>query len=46
MQYFLKSFLIYLLLISGFLFIVVDRNVNDLSGQEVESTVQFVYEAF
>ncbi len=46
MQYFFKSFLIYLLLISGFLFIVIDRNVNDLSGQEVESTVQFVYEAF
>ena len=46
MQYFLKSFLVYLLLITGFLFIVLDRNINDLSGQEVESTVQFVYEAF
>ncbi len=46
MQYFFRSFLIYLLLIVGFLFIVVDRNINDLSGQEVESTVQFVYEAF
>ena len=46
MQYFFKSFLIYLLLIIGFLYIVVDKNVNDLSGQEVESTVNFVYEAF
>ena len=46
MKYFLKSFLIYLLLIIGFLYIVVDKNVNDLSGQEVESTVNFVYEAF
>lgn len=46
MKYFFKSFLIYLLLIIGFLYIVVDKNVNDLSGQEVESTVNFVYEAF
>lgn len=46
MKYFLKSFLIYLLLIIGFLYIVVDKNVNDLSEQEVESTVNFVYEAF
>ncbi len=46
MKYFFKSFLIYLLLITGFLYIVVDKNVNDLSGQEVESTVNFVYEAF
>jgi hypothetical protein len=46
MKYFFKSFFIYLLLIIGFLYIVVDRNVNDLSGQEVESTVNFVYEAF
>ena len=42
----MQYFLVYLLLITGFLFIVVDRNINDLSGQEVESTVQFVYEAF
>ena len=46
MKYFFKSFLIYLLLIIGFLYIVVDKNINDLSGQEVESTVEFVYEAF
>jgi hypothetical protein len=46
MKYFFKSFLIYLLLIIGFLYIVVDKNINDLSGQEVESTVNFVYEAF
>jgi hypothetical protein len=46
MLYFFRSFLIYLLLIIGFLYIVVDKNINDLSGQEVESTVQFVYEAF
>ena len=46
MKDFFKSFLIYLLLIIGFLYIVVDKNINDLSGQEVESTVNFVYEAF
>ena len=46
MKYFFKSFLIYLLLIIGFLYIVVDKNINDLSGQEVESTVNFVYETF
>lgn len=46
MKYFFKIFLIYLLLIIGFLYIIVDKNVNDLSGQEVESTVNFVYEAF
>ena len=46
MKYFFKIFLIYLLLIIGFLYIIVDKNINDLSGQEVESTVNFVYEAF
>ena len=46
MNYFFRTFVIYLLLIIGFLYIVVDKNINDLSGQEVESTVQFVYEAF
>lgn len=46
MRYFLKTFLIYLLLISGFLFINLDKNISDLSGQESKSTVEFVYEAF
>ena len=46
MKYFFRTFLIYLLLIVGFSFIIIDENIDDLSGQEVESTVQFVYEAF
>ncbi|WP_172126140.1 hypothetical protein [Arcobacter acticola] len=46
MKYFFRSFFIYLLLIIGFLFILIDKNVEDLSGQDVESTVTFVYEAF
>ena len=46
MKYFFRSFFIYLLLIIGFLFILIDKNVEDLSGQDVESTVKFVYEAF
>ena len=46
MKYFFRSFCIYLLLIIGFLFILIDKNVEDLSGQDVESTVTFVYEAF
>ena len=46
MKYFFRSFFIYLLLIIGFLFILIDKNVEDLSGQDVESTVEFVYEAF
>ena len=52
MKYFFRSFFIYLLLIIGFSFIVIDRNIildqniDDLSGQDVESTVTFVYEAF
>ena len=46
MKYFFRTFLIYLLLIIGFLFILIDKNVEDLSGQDVESTVTFVYEAF
>ena len=46
MKYFFRTFLIYLLLIIGFSFIIIDRNISDLSGQEVESTVEFVYEAF
>ena len=45
MKYFFRSFFIYLLLIIGFLFIFIDKNVEDLSGQDVESTVAFVYEA-
>ena len=45
MKYFFRSFFIYLLLIIGFLFILIDKNVEDLSGQDVESTVTFVYEA-
>ena len=46
MKYFFRNFLIYLLLIVGFSFIIIDENIDDLSGQEVESTVEFVYEAF
>lgn len=46
MKYFFKTFLIYLLLIIGFSFFIIDRNIDDLSGQDVESTVEFVYEAF
>lgn len=46
MRYFLKNLLIYLLLIIGFSFFIIDRNIDDLSGQDVESTVEFVYEAF
>ena len=46
MKYFFRTFLIYLLLIIGFSFIIIDENIDDLSGQEVESIVEFVYEAF
>ena len=46
MGYFFKTFLIYFLLIVGFSFIIIDENIDDLSGQDVESTVEFVYEAF
>ena len=46
MKYFFRTFLIYLLFIVGFSFIIIDENIDDLSGQEVESTVEFVYEAF
>ena len=46
MKYFFRTVLIYLLLIVGFSFILIDKNIDDLSGQEVESTVEFVYEAF
>ena len=46
MRYFFRTFLIYLLLIIGISFIIIDENIDDLSGQEVESTVEFVYEAF
>ena len=44
--YFFRTFVIYLLLIIGFSFIILDQNIDDLSGQDVESTVEFVYEAF
>ena len=46
MKYFFSKFLIYLLLIIGFTFILIDNNIDDLSGDDVESTVKFVYEAF
>ena len=46
MNYFFRTFVIYLLLIIGFSFIILDQNIDDLSGQDVESTVKFVYEAF
>ncbi|WP_418178776.1 hypothetical protein ACNSOO_06900 [Aliarcobacter lanthieri] len=46
MRYFFKFFLIYLLLIFGFLYIIYDKNISDLSGQDVDSTVEFVYEEF
>ena len=46
MKYFLRTFIIYILLIIGFSFFLIDRNIEDLSGQDVESNVKFVYEAF
>lgn len=46
MKYFFRNFIIYLLLIIGFSFILIDGNIDDLSGKDVESTVEFVYEAF
>ncbi len=46
MKYFFRSFLIYLLLILGFSFILIDKNIVYLVGQKVVSTVKFVYEAF
>lgn len=46
MKYFFKTFIIYFLLIVGLLFINIDKNIDDLSGKDVESTVEFVYEAF
>ncbi|QKF59541.1 hypothetical protein ACN2EN_07375 [Aliarcobacter lanthieri] len=46
MRYFFKFFLIYLLLIFGFLYIIYYKNISDLSGQDVDSTVEFVYEEF
>ena len=46
MKYFFSKFLIYLLLIIGFTFILIDNNIDDLSGDDIESTVKFVYEAF
>ncbi|QKF67014.1 hypothetical protein AVENP_1460 [Arcobacter venerupis] len=46
MKYFFRNFFIYLLLIIGFSFFIIDKNIEDLSGQDPESTVEFVYEAF
>ncbi|MBK6303611.1 MULTISPECIES: hypothetical protein [Aliarcobacter] len=46
MRYFFKFFFIYLLLIFGLLYILADENINDLSGNDVDSTVEFVYEEF
>ena len=46
MKYFFRNFLIYLLLTVGFVFILIGIDVEDLSGPDVESAVEFVYEAF
>jgi hypothetical protein len=46
MRYFIRQFIIYLLLVGGFVFIVFDKTIDDLNGKEVKSTVKFVYEAF
>lgn len=46
MSYFIRTFIIYFILIIGLLFIHIDKNIDDLSGKDVESTVEFVYEAF
>ncbi|WP_193220817.1 hypothetical protein [Aliarcobacter butzleri] len=46
MKYFLKMFFIYLFLIVGLLHILMDANISDLVGNDVESDVEFVYEEF
>lgn len=46
MKYFLRQFIIYILLVSAFLFININSVKDDLRGKEVTSTVKFVYEAF
>jgi len=46
LKYFLKFFFIYLVLIVGFIYILINENINDLSGNDVDSTVEFVYEEF
>jgi hypothetical protein len=45
-KYFFKQFIIYFLLISWFIFINLNSTVEGISGDEVESKVTFVYEAF
>ncbi len=41
-KYFLKQLAIYLLIISGFTYLYLDNSIKS----KVQSTVQFVYEAF
>ncbi|QKJ27147.1 hypothetical protein [Aliarcobacter cibarius] len=46
MKYFLKYFFVYLLLIIGFAFILIEKNISDLNGKDTDSEVEFVYEEF
>jgi len=32
--------------LTGIFYITIDSNIGDLSGADVDSTVEFVYEAF
>lgn len=34
------------MLIVGFIYILANENISDLSGNDVDSTVEFVYEEF
>ena len=45
-KYFLRQFVIYLLLISWYIYANIDNDVKQLCGNKAESTVKFVYEAF
>ena len=45
-RYFLRQFVIYLLLVIWYLYVNVDNDVKQLSGNVIQSTVKFVYEAF
>ena len=44
MRYFLKQFIIYFILISGYYFFELDSALNGKA--EIKSSVKFVYEAF
>jgi hypothetical protein len=46
MKYFIRQFIIYLLVVGGFTFIIFDKTIDSMNGKEMKSTVKFVYEAF